>query len=245
MPNWFKKEEKLPPELEGKTPEQVAASLKEAEDLKTRLATLEAERTTEKNLVETMKNDFNATKTRLQELEANAKKQPPPPPVEKVGFVEDGDQAFTQRFNEQVAPTTAIAVTAAQQVARMSAENHLSSLDSQNNTMDARLFRAWAQDIDGEAKKYNPTQLIQPQSWLSIFYFIKGIRAEELANPEIRKKKYSFLEPARSNGTPPTNNDNKPANEQLTPEELRVANRMGVSPENYLKRKKSMQFVNA
>ena len=245
MANWFsKKEEELPPELKGKTPEQIAASLKEADEVKTRLQALEGERATEKQTVVDMTNNFNTMKTRLQELEANAKKAPSPPPEEKANFLEDGDRAFNQRFNENVAPTTAIAVGAAQQVARISAQQHLQNLDAQNNTMDARLFTAWSADIDSEAKKYQPTQLIQPQSWLSIFYFIKGVRADELANPEVRKKKYSFLEPARSSAPPPDGKE-KSATDQLTDQEIHAAKMMHKTPEQYLAQKKKMQFINA
>ena len=111
--------------------------------------------------------------------------------------------------------------------------------------MDGRLFRAWESEINAESKKYQAMQLTSPNAWVGIFYYLKGLHADELRDPETRKKKYNFMEPSSSSVVVnKEDDDKKSANEQLTPQELHVAEKMGVSPENYLKRKKSMTMVN-
>jgi len=240
MPSWFKRDEKLPPELEGKSPEDVVKSLKEAEELKTRLTALEGERVTEREQVTTLTNQFNEVKTRLQAAEANNNRQPPKPPEELVNFVEDGDKAFQQR----VGPIADLAVRNAISTARMLAQQQLNNQDMNNGgrTMDGRLFQAWGQEIDQDAKKYASTAMMTPQAWIGIYMMIKGIHSDELADPEVRKKKYNFLESGRSGAPPPPEVKNE---DVLTDQEKHVADKMGVKYEDYLKRKKSMQFVNA
>jgi hypothetical protein len=141
-----------------------------------------------------------------------------------------------------------IAVQTAAMTARMLAQQQLNNADMASNgkTMDGRLFQHWGAELDTEAKKYQTVQLTTPQAWLGIFMYLKGVHADELRDPEIRKKKYNFMEPAVS-GSNSSSNDNKdkPAGDQLTDAEKHVADKMGVSHENYLKRKKTMQYVNA
>jgi hypothetical protein len=84
--------------------------------------------------------------------------------------------------------------------------------------------------------------MTSPQAWIGIFYYLKGLHSDELRDPETRKKKYNFIEPSASQATP---EDKKPKSpeEELTPAEKHVADKMGVTYENYAKRKKAMQFV--
>src|SRR5438445_4543164 len=242
--SWFgkKKEEELPEELRGKTAEEIAASVKEAVELKAKVTKLEDERSQEKVVVTGLQSEFNAMKERLAAAELKA--NPPKPRVEEevANFVEDPDKAFSQR----VAPVATIAIQGAAQTARIIAQQQLDNMDlgSNGKTMDGRLFRVWSNEIDQQATKYQAIQLGDPKAWLGIFYYIKGLRADELRDPEERKKKYNFLEPANTNITPPPDGKKKDDVEALTDQEKHVADRMKVSYENYAKRKKSMQFVN-
>ena len=237
-----KKEEELPPELQGKTAEEIAASLKESADLKAKLTKLEDERSQEKVVVTGLQSEFNTMKERLAAAELKA--NPPKPRVEEevANFVEDPDKAFSQR----VAPVATIAIQGAAQTARIIAQQQLDNMDlgSNGKTMDGRLFRVWSNEIDQQATKYQAIQLGDPKAWLGIFYYIKGLKADELRDPEERKKKYNFLEPANTSITPPPDGKKKDGVEALTDQEKHVADRMKVSYENYAKRKKSMQFVN-
>lgn len=238
---WFKdKEGKTPKELEGKSADDVLKLLADANEAKEKTTKLEQEREAEKKIVTELSNNFNSVKAKLDAIEANA---PPPPKVNNEpipNFIEDPDGAF----NARVGPVVAATVQTGQMTAVISAQNDLDNRDSLSNgrSMDGRLFRYWMQDIRSEAQKYQATALIDPRTWLDIFYKIKGWRADELSNPETRKKNYPFLESAASNVAPP---NNEPKKEELTPQELKIAERMGVTPENYMKRKKAMTFVGA
>ena len=239
--NWFKKkEEELPPELQGKTPEEIAAALKEAQDLKTKVTTLEAERAAEKVVVQGLQSEFEGVKERLKAAEMKANPPKPPQTEEPANFVEDPDKAFSQR----VAPVANIAIQGAAQTARILAQQQLDNMDmgSDGKTMDGRLFRAWAGEIEQQAGKYQAIQLGDPKAWLGIFYYIKGLHADELRDPAERKKKYNFLEPSVNHVTPP-DEKKKDGVESLTDQEKHVADRMHVSYENYAKRKSKMQIV--
>lgn len=238
-----KKKEKVPKIFEGKSEDDILKMLEESAKDKETIQGLQTKVTEQDGVVDRIKTEFESVKARLVAAEAKST------PIKKENqelhdFVEHPDEAFSER----VAPVATIAIQNAAITSRMLAQQQLDNADlgSGGKTMDGRLFRAWSQEIDGESKKYQAMQLTSPNAWLGIFYYLKGLHADELRDPEIRKKKYNFMEPA----SPTTiinkeDNSGKPANEQLTAAELHVAEKMGVSPENYLKRKQSMQMVGA
>lgn len=242
--NWFKnkKEDELPPELQGKTPEEVVAALKDAGDLKAKVATLEIERAAERTVVTGLQSEFEQAKEKLRVAELKAAPPRQQTPEELANFVEDPDRAFGQR----VAPVAQIALQGAAQTARILAQQQLDNMDmgSDGKTKDGRLFRAWNNEIEQQAAKYQVGQLGDPKAWLGIFYYIKGLHADELRDPEERKKKYNFLEPGVQ-GAPPPPDKKKDGVAALTDQEKHVADRMGVSHENYAKRKASMQILPA
>lgn len=220
------------------------AKLKEEQDkaaaLEQKLAAMETERQTERENVEKMSGEFEQIKARLQEAEAKTTRKTDQ--EEAANFIEDPDKAFGQR----AAPLVNLAVQNAMTTSKLLAQQQLDNTDLASNgkVFDGRLFRAWSGDIDGEARKYQPQLLTTPNAWLGIFYYLKGLRADELSNPEMRKKKYAFLEPSRS-ATIPLNGEEKKEEDKLTDEERHIAERMNVKPEDYLKRKKQLKFVAA
>src|SRR5207245_6482725 len=235
-----KEENKIRPELEGKTPEQIVASLKEAEGLRVKLQAAEANNAKLSTQYTEMNTEVDKIKAQLAPRDA-AQNKPVAQQEELANFVEDPDQAFGQR----VAPLAQVAVNTAAMTARMLAQQQLNNQDmaspAEARSMDGRLFQAWSADIDAEAKKYPQIQLATPQAWLGIFYYLKGTRADDLANPETRKKKYgNFLEPSSTSVAPRSEPEKK---DDLTDAEKHVADKMKVSYENYAKRKKQMQFV--
>jgi phage I-like protein len=235
--------EAIPEELRGKTPAEIAALLKEAPLLKAKVTELETARTADTAAVTQIKTEFDTIKERLRVAEANNNRQPTPPGPQKepTDFIDNPDQAF----NERAAPLAALSVRNAAITAKMLAQQQLDNGDMASNgkTMDGRLFRAWDTEIMREANTYQTIQLGEPKNWIAIYYLIKGTKADELSNPEIRKQKYAFLEPSSPStplpGAPPKN-----ASEELSDAEKHVADKMGVKHEDYLKRKKAMQFVN-
>jgi len=239
---WFKdkKDEDLPESLRGKTPEQVVQELKDAADTKARLVAIEAENQTNKAAFDSQKSEFDSVKAQLAAINA-AGRQNPSNNNEEVNFFENPEKSVDQR----IAPLAQLTAINGAQTAKILAQQQLDNQDfaspADAKTMDGRLFRAWASEIDAETKKYNVQQLISPQAWLGVFYYLKGLHADELANPETRKKKYNFVEPGQTIVTA----RQEPSNlgDKLTDQELHVAEKMGIKAEDYLKRKKAMQFI--
>lgn len=246
---WFdrmkkrEKEDELPKELEGKTAEEVVALLKTAEENKTKLATLEADRVKEREQVAALSSNFDQVKAKLASTEANLNKlQNPERKEEPADWNIDPEKAFQQN----VAPLVNVVVQNASMSARLLAVQSLDNEDTVSptdaRTMNGRLFRAWEAEINEEAKKYPVASMGQPQSWIGIYYLVKGRHADELANPETRKKKYNFVESA-AQGSPPQKEKEKEGVEALTDQEKHVADKMHVSYENYAKRKKAMHII--
>lgn len=240
-----KKDEKLPARLDGKTPEQVAKELEDADKLKVELELSKKAQQESDEKVTLIQSEFDQVKARLAEIDAKNKRTPETPPAELTAdsLLEDPKRAI----NNEITPTTNLAVMNAATTARILAQQQLDNADlaSAGKLMDGRLFRAWSQEIDNESRKYQPVQLIRTDAWIGIFYYLKGIHSNELSDPETRKKKYNFLEPSTSGVQPPSDGKSKDGPESLTDQEKHVADRMGVSYENYAKRKKSMQYVGA
>jgi len=235
-------EAKRPERFRNKTDDQILKELEEAESYKKRFEDGEASRASEAQKVTSLETQVAEVRAKLAEAEANRRPATAAQPEELANFVEDPDRAFAQR----VAPLTAATLLNSALSSRMLAQQLLDNNDvaSGNKSMDGRLFRVWSNEIDSESKKYQTAQLTSPQAWIGIFYYLKGLHSEELANPDVRKKKYNFVEPSTTQAPPP---DAKPkdAKEVLNDQEKHVADKMGVSYENYLKRKKEMTFINA
>jgi len=235
---WYKtkeEEDKLPESLRNKTPEQIAQELKDAQDLKTKLAAAEAKVTETGTAQAALQSEFDKVKTQLAAIQAGGSKKED---EEEVNWFENPDAAL----NKKIAPLAQMTAVGLAQTARMLAQQQLTNQDITNRTIDGRLFQAWSSEIDVESKKYPVANLTTPQAWLGIYMFLKGTHADELANPEVRKQKYNFLEPAVTGGTPPVNTTH---DDKLSDEELRIASQMGVTPEAYTKRKKAMKFATA
>lgn len=233
-------EAKRPERLRGKTDEQILEELKAAEEFKKKFEESEQARLKDNEDVRKVTTQFEELKRTMQETEANRNRQHQQT-EEPADFNLDPEKAFSQRAAPLAAATVANSAITARILAQQMLDNQ--DLASSNKTMDGRLFRAWSMEIDTESRKYQPVQLTSPQAWTGIFFYLKGLHADELRDKEIVKKKYNFLEPAAQEGRPP---DSKPktATEELTDAEKHVADKMNVSYENYLKRKKAMQFVN-
>ena len=244
--NAKKEEEKLPPRLREKTPEQIVTELEAADKLKNDLELEKAARREQDEKVTQIETEFNQVKERLAAAELKAK----PAPKQ-----EDGTEATSENIladpkkvlDAHTATLQSVTIQNAATTSRMLAQQQLDNADSASDgkSMDGRLFRAWSGEIDSESRKYQAIQLMRPEAWLGIFWYLKGTHADELRDPEMRKKKYNFLEPSAASGGS-TNGDSKPKDgpEGLTDQEKHVADKMGVSYENYAKRKKAMVMVN-
>jgi hypothetical protein len=211
------------------------ASEDKQKELEAKLQAQEAERVKEREHVKGIETEFQKIKSALE-----AKEKTPAKPEEPADFDTDPQKAFDQ----QVRPLAEVAVLNAKNTAKILAQQQLDNNDmASGSSMDGRFFRAWGAEIDAEANKYQPQQMITPEAWLGIFYYVKGRHSDELANPEIRKKNYAFLESGRSNTPPPPDKEEK--KDQLTEEQKTIARKMGVSEEKYLENMKKFTYSGA
>jgi phage shock protein A len=234
------KETVIPKELESLSAEDIVKALSDKKTLEEKNTRLETERVTEREQVIQLNSQFAEIKNKLSSIEAGRTPAPANNSEEPANFIEEPDKAFNQR----VQPLAQLTVATAGMTARMLAQQELNNRDmsssTNSKTIDGRLFQHWSSEIDREAAKFQSHLLTTPQAWLGIYWYIKGQHSDELANVETRKKSYNFLESAVPGvATPESRTDKK---DELTPEEIRIAGRMNVKPEDYLKRKKSMQF---
>ena len=231
----------IPESMKSKTPAEIKAYLEAQAAKDAEIAALKAQQATDRETLTTVQSQFASVKSKLDEIEANAQRPPNKTQEKPPDFVEDPDGAY----NARATPLLAATLITGQNQARMQAQWELDNRDrdSQGKLIDGRLFRHWMVDINKEAQAYQPAALINMNTWLDIFYKIKGWRSDELNDPEARKKKYAFLETGASNVTPPQADATK--KDELTDNEKKIADRMGVKHEDYLKRKKAMTFVGA
>jgi len=241
-----KKEGKIPDIFKDKNEDDILKMLEDASKDKEQVTTLTTKLAEQETTVANINSEFTKVKERLAAAEANRSQnqnQNQNQNQEPPNFVEDPDAAFASRNG----PTLAIAVQSSMMTSRLLAQQQLDNADmaSGGKTMDGRLFRAWASEIDAKSKTFPAVQLTSPEAWLNIYLHTKGQHADELRDPEVRKKKYNFLEPTvQSTPASKSEPDNRPAEQQLTDKELHVAEKMHVTPEAYLKRKQAMQFAN-
>lgn len=239
-----KDRKKLPKVFENKSEDDIVKMLEESAKDKEELQGLRTKVADQDKAVDEIKTEFDKVKSRLADAEANRNKPPEKKQDDEVvSFIDDPEKALAQR----VGPLAAITIQNSAQTSRMLAQQDLDNADlaSGGKTMDGRLFRAWSRELDQEARKYPTQTLTTPDAWKGIFYYLKGVHAEELNNPEIRKKKYNFLEPSSTTVSTHVEDEKKTPSDQLTDAEKHVADKMGVSHENYLKRKKAMTVVSA
>src|SRR5215469_12568564 len=105
------------------TPEQIRQAIKDGVDLKTKATTLETELNASKTSLETMRGEFDGVKNKLNEIEANSRRQPPSKnePKTYTSIVDDEDKAFNERLADGVAPVAMAAVKAGSNAARLEA----------------------------------------------------------------------------------------------------------------------------
>jgi hypothetical protein len=217
------KEEDVPESLRGKTPEQIAQALADGETAKATLAAKESETTT-------MKSDLQQARERIQALERNA--NPPKPKEEQKGptsVLVDEDAAF----NERLSPFAVATLQNSARMARIIAEDRIKS-----DPKDGPVFRKFYTEYDALIKQLSLEQQALEASYDNVFSIIKGRHLHEILEAQKKGDGSLFVEPG--GGSPP---EQKPKEEKLNDQELAAASRMGVSPEDYLKSKKQIQFV--
>lgn len=178
-------------------------------------------------------------KQRLQALEnenKQLKNQPPPNPNSNpapsapISVLEDEDAAFAQRQ----APVIVAALSANAQVAAMRAENSI----MQGDSTDAKLYRRFKADVDRLFAAQPLQSQADPQVYMACFERILGNKRGEI-NKLRGTADDPFVETVGGPAPLPANTNAS----VLTDEEKRIAKRMGISEEKYLKNKKEAVLV--
>lgn len=244
MPNWFGR--KLPKELEDLEPEEVAKRLKEAEEMKTKLGEAETKVNELNTKFETFSNDFEAKLTTAVTEAVTKATKPASSNNNKDGnndnnrtaadFLTEPDRAFAER----AAPLAGLALNTAGYVAKEAARNKMQREQRLNpgKKFDGYFFEKYENEIDELAKTVSAQQLANPVTWEHIFYNVKGRHADEIA-AQFRDGKLEIGIESGSTGNH-GNNNNQGDETKLTPQELKIAEKMGRTPEEYLKFKKTI-----
>ena len=215
---WLKRDE-LPEELKDLSPAQIAAAVKESGELKAKLAALEAENKETKSAFESANETAKATEAKMKELEQLvASKQDAPKkegePRELTNFLVDGDRAFAER----AVPLAAAVMDTRKQIARDLAARKFGAE-----------FQQWQQEIDALAAQMPLAALGDVGTWEHLYFNVKGRKtyaASQVSTAE-----------GASGGNSDKGDDKKP---QLTEQEKKIAKRMGIPEDVYLKNKTEM-----
>lgn len=225
---WGKDDADVPAKIKGKTPEEILAALEETDRLRGEVTTLKTQNTELSGKFETFGTQLEELKKRIPEPRVETRQ-----PNDPTSFLVDGDAAF----NERIAPlANFVASTAAVQARSSAMQEAQARQRSKKGNIDGMLFEKYGDEINELAKSCTPQQLAVAGTWTHLFYNVKGRHTDEIAEQNREQKGEFFVEGSqRVTAADDTKDDDK-----LTATELRIAQRMGVSPENYLKQKKSM-----
>lgn len=217
-----KKDDELPPELQGKKPDEVVAEMRRldalAKDTEAKRLTLETEHNTQKN-------EFDQMKTRIAELEAGGRKKddeiiiedPPSPWTDPVKFVQEATK-----------DTTAVALASGIMSAKMYAMQQLSA-------RDLKIFKKYEKEIDAQVGTFQPVQRVMPQSWFNTLIYIKGLHDQEIT--KLESDKNDFFSERPSDGV--HHDEHRESELKLSPEEEEVCRKFKYDPKKYLETKKN------
>src|SRR5882672_10304938 len=100
MPNPFKSEFDTLKDL-GMTPQEIKDAVAAKKTLEAKQTTMETELTATKASLSTLEGSFNETKNKLNDIEANSRRQAAPTtPTAKTSFLDNEEAAFAERVAE-------------------------------------------------------------------------------------------------------------------------------------------------
>jgi hypothetical protein len=236
--SWFSKqdESKIPENLKGKTSEEIVKELQEAAQVRTDLEKVRTDAATAATAAATQAAEFEQVRAKLVELEAAqaaaaAAAQPPG----LTSFLVDEDKAFAER----AAPLASMAYNSAAATARMLARDRLRTESKPGGLNLTALYDKYSAEIDELAKQVPIVQQVHPQTWVNLFDLIKGRHALELVEATKKGENWFLVEPV-GGGAPP---GKPPEDKELTPEQLKIAAKFKMTPEDYKKRQKELTYV--
>jgi hypothetical protein len=231
---WVKKEDipDVPDELKGLTKEQIQEIVnasKAAQTAQQEVTTLKERITGRDTEFQTLQNQFNETKSRLDQIERGRQPNQQPrqsAPDEIPSVVEDEEEAFRRRQ----APVTAVAFHSGALTARLMAENQI------RQQGQSKIFDKYHKEIDEIMAKEAPERRIFPEVWLNAFTYVKGQHFDEVVQSAQKGENLFFSETPSNDPTPPV----RKTDDKLTEQELAIAKKMRVEPKRYLEVKNNI-----
>jgi hypothetical protein len=217
------KEEELPEELRNLTSEQLLKAVKDSGDiegLKTKLSDKDTE--------------LSSMSERIKQLEGAAThKQQDDPPRGPTSVLVDEDKAFAERLGPVMTTSLVSASISAKMVFRQ-------QLTQDKKSNKAALYDKYEAEIDEIMMKQVPLQSrIFPQAWQNAFHIVLGRHMDELVTGVKKGEDQFFVEAASGSGLP-LSTDKK---DELTAQEVTIAGKLGLKPEEYLAERKKIHVV--
>jgi hypothetical protein len=235
-----KEEDKIPEKYRGKTTEEIVAMLAASEATAGEVANLKAALAEKDSAISEANGSIQELRQSVQSLEANRRPNPTVDPNanrnQVPDFALDPEGHIQAKLNEAFVPVANTAMMANANVAREQCRRNLISQKIPGkNVSKAAAFDRFSGEIDAIAKGVQLMNLQQASQWEWIFNQVLMTKMNDILGDQ---KGEMFSEPGVSGVASSMSGEKKP--EQLTDEELRIAKRMGVTPENYAKYKKDL-----
>jgi hypothetical protein len=156
---------------------------------------------------------------------------------ELADFLTDPNRAFAQR----AAPLAALTLSTAAVVAKNAARDKMQRQQRNNpgKNFDGYFFDKFENEVDEFAKTCSAEQLANPLTWEHLYFNVKGRHADEIA-AQLKDGKLDNVIESGSAGA--RRQEIQTDDTKLTPLELKIASKLGRTPEQYLADKKKQQL---
>jgi hypothetical protein len=248
---WLKSKEDLPPELRDMDPADIVAAVKRSKELETELAAQKTANTELSSKFETFSTEFDTkVEAKVTELVAKARGESGggsggggngggggSRTETLADFLTEPDKAFAQRS----APLAALTLNTAGYVAKEAARRKFQTAQrmNQGKNFDGYFFEKFENEIEELARTVPAQQLANPVTWEHIYFNVKGRHADEIAQ-QYKDGKLEIGIESGSTGARGNQNQNDNDADKLTPQELKIAAKMGRTPEQFLEQKKKI-----
>jgi uncharacterized secreted protein with C-terminal beta-propeller domain len=224
----FWNREQVPPELQDKKPEEIAASLKRLKELEEQQAASATDKSKFEEQLKALQTEGETMKAKLSEWEnaaaqASAQMQQQQSAQQPSSVWDDPDKYIDERTRG----TQIAAMGAARMAARLTFQQGLTPRDQ-------KIFNKYGSEIDKTMETYHPMAQGMPQNWHTAFVYIKGLHEQDISKMEAENTPF-FSEP----GSRGAQQETKPAEEKLTPEEEEACETFHWDKAGYLKQKKA------
>ena len=165
----------------------------------------------------------------------NRQTEPPPDPfnIDPVSFMEDPSGNIKKIVQASIAGTQLHTLGVAADMAYQNAKNTLPH------------FALFEEEIKKEWDKYQIVQKGKPNELIeNIYYLVKGRHADEIATDTAKREgKYNIIQAGGTTVIRKDSNTQGKPEDNLTPQELQIAAKWGMTPEDYAKSKGGLKYV--